>query len=146
MLGHSASFAHIHAINLTQSKNLVLKRIGYLMCSLFFDKNSDLLIMLVATILKDLTNGDVHEIDICLTSLGNIMNSTIAESITEHVVKLLSHTTDLVRKRAVLVLQKIKQETGTAIPEYKEKMKKGLCDRERSVMSASLNLYLEEVS
>jgi len=102
--------------------------------------------MLVATILKDLTNGDVHEIVICLTSLGNIMNSTIAESITEHVVKLLSHTTDLVRKKAVLVLQKIKQETGTAIPEYKEKMKKGLCDREPSVMSASLNLYLEEVS
>jgi AP-4 complex subunit epsilon-1 len=145
MLGHSASFAHIHAINLTQSKNLVLKRIGYLMCSLFFDKSSDLLIMLVATILKDLTNGDVHEIVICLTSLGNIMNSTIAESITEHVVRLLGHTTDLVRKKAILVLQKIKQETGSAVPEYKDKMKKGLCDREPSVMSASLNLYLEEV-
>lgn len=81
MLGYSAPFAHIHAINLTQNKNLILKRIGYLMCSLFFDNNSDLLIMLVATILKDLTNGDVHEIVICLTSLGNIMNATIASSI-----------------------------------------------------------------
>jgi len=67
------------------------------MCSLFFDNDSDLLIMLVATILKDLTNGDVHEIVICLTSLGNIMNSTM----------------DLVRKKAILVLQKIKLGTGT---------------------------------
>lgn len=57
------------------------------------------------------------------------MNSTIAESISEHVVKLLGHTTDLVRKKSILVLQKIKQETGTAIPEYKDKMKKALCDR-----------------
>ena len=129
MLGHSASFMHIHAINLTQSKNLVLKRLGYLMCSLFFDKNSDLLIMLIATILKDLTNGDVHEIVICLTSLGNIMNATIATSISEHVLKLITHTTDLVRKKAILVMQKIKQETGTAVPDYKDKMKKALCDR-----------------
>jgi len=83
------------------------------MCSLFFDNDSDLLIMLVATILKDLTNGDVHEIVICLTSLGNIMNSTMASAITEHVVKLLNHTTDLVRKKAILVLQKIKLGTGT---------------------------------
>jgi vesicle coat complex subunit len=108
MLGHSAPFAH-----------LILKRIGYLLCSLFFDNNSDLLIMLVATILKDLTNGDVHEIVICLTSLGNIMNSTIASAVNEHVVKLLTHTTDLVRKKAILVLQKIKIAIGTDIPEYK---------------------------
>jgi AP-4 complex subunit epsilon-1 len=145
MLGHSAPFAHIHAINLTQNKNLILKRIGYLMCSLFFDNNSDLLIMLVATILKDLTNGDVHEIVICLTSLGNIMNSTIASSILEHVVKLVNHTTDLVRKKAILVIQKIKQITGAEIPDYREKMKKALCDREPSVMAASLNLYLDEI-
>ncbi len=82
MLGHSTPYAHIHAINLTQNKNLILKRIGYLMCSLFFDSSSDLLIMLVSTIIKDLTNGDVHEIVICLTSLGQIINSTIASAIT----------------------------------------------------------------
>lgn len=89
------------------------------MCSLFFDNNSDLLIMLVATILKDLTNGDVHEIVICLTSLGSIMNTTIASAITDNVVKLLTHTTDLVRKKAILVLQKIKLCTGNEVPEYK---------------------------
>jgi len=75
--------------------------------------------MLVATILKDLTGENVHEIVICLTTLGNIMNSTIAGAIQEHVVKLLTHTTDLVRKKAVLILQKIKNDTGVEIPEYK---------------------------
>ena len=89
------------------------------MCSLFFDSKSDLLIMLVANMIKDLTNGDVHEIVICLTSLGQILNSTIASAITEHVVKLLGHTTDLVRKKAILILQKIKLVTGADIPEYK---------------------------
>lgn len=71
------------------------------------------------------------------------MNSTIASSILEHVVKLVNHTTDLVRKKAILVIQKIKQSTGIEIQDYKEKMKKALCDREPSVMAASLNLYLD---
>lgn len=107
MLGHSASFCHIEAINLTQNKNLVLKRIGYLMCSLFLNSNSDLTIMLISTIQKDLASSNIHEIVICLTSLDNIMNSTMATAISESVVKLLGHATDLVRKKAVLVLQKI---------------------------------------
>jgi AP-4 complex subunit epsilon-1 len=107
MLGHSALFAHIHAINLTQNKSLILKRIGYLMCSVFFNKDSDLLIMLVATIMKDLNSSDVHEVVICLTALGNIMNTTIASGIIDSVIKLTTHTTDLVRKKALLILQKI---------------------------------------
>ena len=108
MLGHSAPFAHIHAINLTQNKNLILKRIGYLMCSVFFFFFSDLLIMLVSTILKDLGSTDVHEVVTCLTALGNVMNNTIASGIVDAVVKLTHHATDLVRKKAILILQKIK--------------------------------------
>ena len=57
------------------------------------------------------------------------MNATIATSISEHVIKLISHTTDLVRKKAILVMQKIKQETGATYADYKDKMKKALCDR-----------------
>lgn len=73
------------------------------------------------------------------------MNATIASAITEHVIKLVSHTTDLVRKKAILVLQKIKLATGAEIPDYKQKMKTALCDREPSVMAATLTLYLDEV-
>lgn len=40
MLGHDASFSHIHAVNLTQSKNLLVKRIGYLACTLFINDDS----------------------------------------------------------------------------------------------------------
>jgi hypothetical protein len=47
------------------------------------------------------------------------MNSTIASAVSEHVIKLLTHATDLVRKKAILVLQKIKMATGTDIPDYK---------------------------
>ena len=63
--------------------------------------------MLVSTIQKDLGSTDVHEIVICLTSLANIMNETIAEAVREQVMKLLTHSTDLVRKKAIAVMQRI---------------------------------------
>lgn len=50
MLGHDASFSHIHAVNLTQSKNLLVKKIGYLSCALFIDSNSEVIILMIATI------------------------------------------------------------------------------------------------
>ena len=63
--------------------------------------------MLVSTIQKDLTSSNVHEVVMCLTSLDLIMNQTIATAISESVIKLINHQTDLVRKKAILVLQKI---------------------------------------
>jgi AP-4 complex subunit epsilon-1 len=60
MLGHSAGFCHIYAVNLTQNKNLILKRLGYLLCSLFLTSSSELTIMLIATIQKDLASTNVH--------------------------------------------------------------------------------------
>lgn len=63
--------------------------------------------MLVSTIQKDLNSSNVHEVVMCLTSLDLIMNATIAGAITDSIVKLIGHQTDLIRKKAILVLQKI---------------------------------------
>ena len=62
MLGHDASFSHIHAVNLAQSKNILVKRIGYLACSLFIDKSSDILILMIATVQKDLQSKNHLEV------------------------------------------------------------------------------------
>jgi len=54
MLGHDATFSHVFAINLTQSKNLLVKRIGYLAASLFIAESSEMIILMISTIQKDL--------------------------------------------------------------------------------------------
>lgn len=72
MLGHDASFSHIHAVNLTQSKNLLVKRIGYLACSLFIDSKSDLIILMIATIQKDLQSKNYLEVMAALNVLSKM--------------------------------------------------------------------------
>lgn len=63
--------------------------------------------MLISTIQKDLASTNIHEIVICLTAIDRIMNTTIAGAILDSVTKLLNHGTDLVRKKAILILQRI---------------------------------------
>jgi AP-4 complex subunit epsilon-1 len=104
MLGFDASFAYIHAVNLTQSKSLREKRLGYLACTLFLSHSPEFLIMLVRTIQKDLESSSVHEVVMGLTTLHRLMNQTLADALLEQVLKLLHHPTDLVRKKALLVV------------------------------------------
>ena len=111
------------------------------MCSLFFNQESDLLIMLTSTIQKDLVSTTVNECVICLTSLPKILNTTIASAIGDSILKLLSHQVDLIRKKALLVLGRIFEISPGFISDYADKLKAALCDREPSVMAASLSLY-----
>ena len=52
---------------------------------------------------------------------------------------LLSHAHEMIRKKAVIVMIKFNQ--ITPIEGLEAKMKKALCDRDPSVMSAALNHF-----
>lgn len=54
MLGHRVEFGYIHAVNMTQRPSLTEKRVGYLAATLFLDSSSELLILLVNTLQRDL--------------------------------------------------------------------------------------------
>jgi AP-4 complex subunit epsilon-1 len=91
---------------------------GYLLCSLFFNQDSELLIMLISTIQKDLASTNIHEIIIGLTALTKLMNSSIVGSVADAVVKLINHQTDLVRKKTLLVIEKIQRVSPSHLTEY----------------------------
>ena len=63
-----------------------------------------MLILLVANLKKDLQSSNVHEVATALTAPSKLINTTIANAVSDQVIKLLNHTTDLVRKRALMVL------------------------------------------
>ena len=53
MLGHDASFGHIHAINLAQQTNLVSKRVGYLASAVCLCPGHELTTLIVNTLRRD---------------------------------------------------------------------------------------------
>ena len=141
MLGHDASFSHIHAVNLTQSKNLLVKKIGYLACSLFIDAKSELIILMIATIQKDLQSKNHLEVLAALTVLSKFRHPQIIMVVTEAVCQLMNHTHEMIRKKAVMVI--INFNKVSPIPEMDLKMKRALCDKDPSVMAATLNYFVD---
>ena len=143
MLGHDASFSHLHAVNLTQDKNILNKRIGYLACSLLLNDSSEFLILLVSSIQKDLQSTNWVEVCMALTTIAKFANPLIIQAVCEPVMKLLDNKDNKIRKKAVMCLYRFYQIDKNSVPECENKMKKMLCDYEPAVMAATLPFYKE---
>jgi len=141
MLGHDASFAHIYAVNLTQSKNLLVKRIGYLAASLFIDENSEMIILMISTMQKDLQSRNHLEVIAALNCLAKLSNQSVMLAVQEAVTLLLEHQHEMIRKKAVMVL--VKFNNIMPVEQMDLKMKKSLCDKDPSVMACALNYFQE---
>ena len=145
MLGHDAGFSHLHAVNLTQDKNILNKRVGYLACSLLLNENSEFLILLVASLQKDLQSSNWVEVCMALTTVIKFADPTIMQAVTEPVMKLLDHKSEQIRKKAVMCLYKFYQVSPQTVPDCEEKMRKLICDYDPSVMAATLPYFKERI-
>ena len=143
MLGHEASFAHLHSVNLTQDKNLLNKRVGYLACCLLLSDQSEFLIMLVASLQKDIQSINWVEVCMALTAVVKFANNTIVQAVTEPILKLLEHKNEHIRKKAVMCLYKFHQVSPMSVPDCDERMRRLLCDFDPSVMAATLPYFKE---
>ena len=50
MLGHDASFGHIHAVKACVESDIAIKRAGYLATTSFLNEDHDLIILIVNTV------------------------------------------------------------------------------------------------
>ena len=146
MLGHDASFSHLFAVNLTQDKNILNKRVGYLACSLLLNENSEFLILLVASLQKDLQSSNWVEVCMALTTVIKFADPTIMQAVTEPVMKLLDNKNEQIRKKAVMCLYRFYQVDPATVPDCEERMRKLICDYDPSVMAATLPYFKEKIT
>jgi AP-4 complex subunit epsilon-1 len=143
MLGHDASFAYIHAVKLTHEKTLLAKRIGYLTCNLFLHKDHELMLLLINTMQRDLNSPNHLEVCAALTSVCRLVNSEMIPAISPLIFKLLSHSQDVVRKKAVISVHRFYKIVPDTVMDQKDMIRKVLCDPDPSVMGASLHILYE---
>jgi AP-4 complex subunit epsilon-1 len=122
-----------------------VKKIGYLACSLFIDENSELVILMISTIQRDLQSKNHLEVLAALTVLTKICNQHVIMAVSEAVQRLLNHAHEMIRKKSVIVLLRFYKQYPSAIDQMDTKMKKALCDKDPSVMSTALNYFAEQV-
>mmetsp|Transcript_62189 Transcript_62189/g.131388 ORF Transcript_62189/g.131388 Transcript_62189/m.131388 type:complete len:988 (+) Transcript_62189:93-3056(+) len=143
MLGHDAGFAYIHAVKLAHEKNLFAKRIGYLTCNLFLHKDHELMLLLINTMQRDLQSSNHLEVCAALTSVSRLVNLEMIPAISPLVFKLLSHPQEVVRKKAIVAVNRFFKLEPNIVLDQKDQIRKVLCDPDPSVMGASLHILFE---
>eukprot|EP01053_Blabericola_migrator_P000033 Blabericola_migrator_1__32@NODE_1009_length_5717_cov_122_400531_g692_i0_p1_GENE_NODE_1009_length_5717_cov_122_400531_g692_i0NODE_1009_length_5717_cov_122_400531_g692_i0_p1_ORF_typecomplete_len969_score283_85Adaptin_N/PF01602_20/3_2e101AP4E_app_platf/PF14807_6/4_4e08Cnd1/PF12717_7/0_0022Cnd1/PF12717_7/2_6Arm_2/PF04826_13/0_44Arm_2/PF04826_13/2_2Cnd3/PF12719_7/0_0097HEAT_EZ/PF13513_6/1_1e04HEAT_EZ/PF13513_6/0_085HEAT_EZ/PF13513_6/3_4e03HEAT_EZ/PF13513_6/2_2e02CLASP_N/PF12348_8/6_5e03CLASP_N/PF1234 len=140
MLGHDASFAHIHAVNLVSDKNIIAKRTGYMLCGLCLHPNHEFLLLLVNTIQKDLASVDYLEVAVALTSCAQVIQAEAVPILLPLIVKLLSHSKELIRKKALSALLALYRIDKSILSEIATEVRRVLHDSDLGVVSAALDL------
>lgn len=144
MLGQDASFAQIFVIKLIESKNIEVKKIGYLSCSLLLEGNSDFKILLGASILRDLSSKNDLAITSSLNALSRLMNQSSAPGFIDKVGELLDHKNPKIVQKSLVILQRIEELCPNSIPLYAEKIKKCLGNIKPSIVAAAVNVISDE--
>lgn len=140
MLGQSADFGHIHAVNMTQQTNLLCKRVGYLACSLCLHPEHELITLLVNTMRRDLKSSNHLEVCAALIAVSKLVNNEIMPAVIECIAELLEHTHEVVRKKAVMALHRLHLVQPGCLSSLTDKLRRALCDRDPAVMGASLHI------
>lgn len=143
MLGHDASFAYIHAINLTNCPSVVAKRVGYVTCASCLPAESPLLILLVANLQRDLQSPNYLEISAALTAVSKLVNTGFLHAFSDQILRLAGHSHEMVRKKAVLVLSRFLKLSPGLLNEYVAVFRRTLLDKDPAVMGATLNCFRE---
>jgi hypothetical protein len=148
MLGHDAStFAYIHAVNMCHTKHLIAKRVGYLVSSLFLNPSSELMILLINTIQKDLKSSNILEISFALIMVSKLANLEMVPVLMSLIQPLLSHVNELVRRRALIAFHRLVQIDDSIDPGLVQQVvRRALADPDPSVMGAALNMVYEIAS
>ena len=140
MLDHDASFGEIYAVKATHESDLSVKRQAYLACSHVLDDKSELVMLLINTMQHDLASEEYLVVCSALNAIAKLITdeNNAIPALLPSVEKLLDHANAHVRKKAVLCLQKFAMFSPESTSHLGNAFRRMLCDRDPSVMFASL--------
>ncbi|GAA6063860.1 hypothetical protein JCM10212_003551 [Sporobolomyces blumeae] len=166
MLGYSISFASFAIVECMTSSKFHIKFIGYLAASQCFDKETEVAVLVVNLVKKDLLTPPtpmfssspstltVAHLTSTLSSVALLLTPPLARDLAPDILSLLSHSRPTVRKQTVLLLWRIlrswpgvrelssgREERGE--DPWVERLRERLSDDDMGVVGAAVNVVCE---
>lgn len=143
MLGYRVASASFHILETMASSKYHTKHIGYLAATLCFAEDTDVLILATNLIKKDLNAALPLDVLAALNGLSHLITQELAQHLADDIVRMLTHTRPLVRKRAVLVLHSAIVKCPEILDRVWERLRDLLCDEDAGVVTATVNMICE---
>ncbi|PWZ00121.1 Adaptor protein complex AP-3 delta subunit [Testicularia cyperi] len=143
MLGYPHSGASFHMLETMASAKYHHKHVGYLAAAQCFSPDTDVLILATNMIKKDLQSSNPLDVAIALNGLSHIVTPDLARHLGPDVVKLLTHSRPMIRKKALLVLYAMIIKCPDMLEVSWDRLREKLEDPELGVVSAAVNIICE---
>lgn len=143
MLGYDISWAAFNIIEVMSSERFTHKRIGYLAASQCFSNNTEVLMLTINMIRRDLCSRNMYETGCAMSGMSCFVSSEIGRELFNDVSRLFSSTKPYLRKKAVLLMYKIVSVFPDTLPEVLPKLEDKLEDPDQGVQSSVINVICE---
>lgn len=143
MLGYDIGWAAFNIIEVMSSERFTHKRIGYLAASQCFSNNTEVLMLTINMIRRDLCARNIYETGCAMSGLSCFVSNEIGRELFNDVHRLLSSTKPYLRKKAVLLMYKILTVFPDTLSEVLPKLEEKLEDPDQGVQSSVINVICE---
>lgn len=143
MLGYDIGWAAFNIIEVMSSERFTHKRIGYLAASQCFSNNTEVLMLTINMIRRDLCARNVYETGCAMSGLSCFVSNEVGRELFNDVHRLLSSTKPYLRKKSVLLMYKILTVFPDTLSEVLPKLEEKLEDPDQGVQSSVINVICE---
>lgn len=143
MLGYDIGWASFNIVEVMSSERFTHKRIGYLAASQCFSNNTEVLMLTINMIRRDLCARNIYETGCAMSGLSCFVSNEIGRELFNDVHRLLSSTKPYLRKKAILLMYKILTVFPDTLVEVLPKFEEKLEDPDQGVQSSVINVICE---
>ncbi|KAF3391602.1 AP-3 complex subunit delta [Penicillium rolfsii] len=145
MFGYDMSWASFHVLEVMSSSKYLQKRVGYLGAVQSFRPDTEVLMLATNMLKKDIVSPNIPALSLPLASLPHIINPSLAMSLLPDILSRLSHSSPVVRKKAIVCLYRLALVYPEALKLGWPKIQDRLMDdqEDSSVTTAAINVVCE---
>ncbi|OHS94893.1 Adaptin N terminal region family protein [Tritrichomonas foetus] len=143
MIGYDTAWGQMEIINLMTHERPSYKRMAYLAASLMFDANNERIVLITASVQKDLNHSNPVVQRMALTLISNICSAEMGQSLMTDVIRLASSSDPHVQKCAGMAAAHIIRKCPEISEQFRPIVAPMLNHGYHCVVAAGINVAIE---
>ena len=140
---HDTAWADFFILDVMSIDNFSAKRIAYTAAELCWKPNSDVVLMAINQIQRDLNCGNHLVVSVVLSSIHSFLSQALAKQISGDVIQLMNSSKAYIRQKAIIIFLSVCLKTPEALRPGFQTLQSHLNDDDISVVYATLTVICE---
>jgi hypothetical protein len=143
MYGENVSWGQMEVVKLMTVDLVSYKRIGYLAATALLNENNEVIVLITATVQKDLLSSNPQIQKLALNLIANVGTTDLSQSLPQEVLKLIDSPDPTVQKRAAMAAVTILRKNPDVCEQFRPMVSRLLNSTAHCCILAGIHLGLE---